>query len=514
MACWCKGDCPVIRNANHVDKGGHKNRAETALKNALIDSPHCAEAHMKMAEIYSQTNRAYFADYHLEQALKIAGPSARLVFITANLARSKTQIEESIRLYKAAIDIEECPEYYAALVSAMDAAGQAADAFVTVNLALQTWPDDLDLLRSSALVRASKKDCPAAIEILTRPGLRPLHLMDRGRYRDRIGDYDGAWGDWMDAKAQLRKSGALTFARKEFDESMAQLVKFATKKRFALIPIEKFPADKAAMPLFITGFPRSGTTMTETAITMSPEIAAGDELSMLPEAVNIMGALTRSPALYPGALMALNFGDNAEVMKILRQWYLLRARHRVELQDGPLKGRKFFTDKMPLNEIHIPLLLRLFPESPILYVRRHPLDVIVSNMSHFIDHGWGYGAALWSTARAIAVIDALVERYREIFPGKIHVVRYEDFVADPDKELAAIFAHVGLPVPPAAKDFHTNPRYSRTISQRQVREPLYDRSVGRWKHYVKHLQGVIPVLKPMMEREGYGFQSDEALPGA
>lgn len=514
MTCWCKGDCPVIRNAVHVEKNGHKNRAETALKNALIDSPHCPEAHMKMAEIYSSTNRAFFADYHLEQALKIAGPSARLLFITANVARSKTQIPEAIRLYKAAIEVEERPEFFAAFGSAQDAAGDTQGAFLTVAVALQKWPDDPDLLRSAAVVAASGKDFSRAVEILTRENLRPLDLLDRGRYRDSVGDYDGAWSDWMEGKRRLRQNGRLAFARDEFNESMAQLTKFATKKRFALIPQEKYPAERQAMPLFITGFPRSGTTMTETAITMSPEIAAGDELSMLPEAINIMGAVTRSPAIYPGALMALRFGDNTEVMKILRQWYLFRARHRVALQDGPLGSRKFFTDKMPLNEMHIPFLLRLFPESPILYVRRHPLDVIVSNMSHLINHGWDYGASLQSTARVIAVIDALVERYREIFPGKIHVVRYEKFVADPETELAAMFAHIGLPVPPGAKDFHTNPRYSRTISQRQVREPLYDRSVGRWRHYRKFLEGVVPMLRPMMEREGYEFQDNDSLPGA
>lgn len=514
MTCWCKGDCPVIRNVNHVEKGGHRNRAETALKNALIDSPFCAEAHMKMAEIYGNTNRAFFADYHVEQALKIAGPSANLLFITANLARAKTQVQESIRLYQAAIAIEPRPEIFAALASAQDAAGDHDGATTIVAEALKSWPDDPDLLRSAALVASGRKDFSDAVQILTRQNLRPVDLLDRGRYKDRAGDYDGAWSDWMAGKALLRKNGKLNFARNEFNESMAQLTRFATKKRFALIPQEKFPAEKQAVPLFITGFPRSGTTMTETAITMSPDIAAGDELNMLPEAVNIMGAMTRSPAIYPGALMALRLGDNAEVMKILRQWYLLRARFRVSQQDGPLAGRKFFTDKMPLNEIHIPLLLRLFPESPILYVRRHPLDVVVSNMSHYIDHGWQYGAALWSTARAVAVIDALVERYREIFPDKIFVVKYENFVANPDYELELMFSHIGLPVPPGAKDFHTNPRYSRTISQRQVREPLYDRSVGRWRPYVKHLQSVIPVLRPMMEREGYEFQDNSSLPGA
>ena len=55
----------------------------------------------------------------------------------------------------------------------------------------------------------------------------------------------------------------------------------------------------------------------------------------------------------------------------------------------------------------------------------------------------------------------------------------------------------------ACLTFHENRRYARTASYAQVTEPLYDRSVGRWKHYRTHLEPVIPILQPVIERLGY-----------
>ena len=62
---------------------------------------------------------------------------------------------------------------------------------------------------------------------------------------------------------------------------------------------------------------------------------------------------------------------------------------------------------------------------------------------------------------------------------------------------------VGLQFDPACLTFHENRRHARTASYAQVSEPLYDRSVGRWKHYRKHLEPVLPILAPVIERLGY-----------
>jgi hypothetical protein len=66
---------------------------------------------------------------------------------------------------------------------------------------------------------------------------------------------------------------------------------------------------------------------------------------------------------------------------------------------------------------------------------------------------------------------------------------------------------VGEPFDPRCLAFHENRRYARTASYAQVTEPLYDRSVGRWRRYISHLESVIPILRPVIDRLGYTLDS-------
>jgi len=84
-------------------------------------------------------------------------------------------------------------------------------------------------------------------------------------------------------------------------------------------------------------------------------------------------------------------------------------------------------------------------------------------------------------------------------------LRYEDIVADQNASVHAMLGFVGEKFNKACLTFHENRRYARTASYAQVAEPLYDRSVGRWKHYRGYLEPVIPILQPVIERLGYSL---------
>lgn len=505
MACWCKGDCPVIRNVNSVGRRGRNSEAERQLKTALLDAPNCVEANIALAELLGSTNRGAFAHPHLERARATGGDTVALALATARVARSETKIPEAIELFQAAVAAApDNPRAHAGLVSALEADGRYSDAVSVGEGAYHKFPESRELRQVTASARAAAGNHPRAIEILTgATPLRPVDLLDRGRYRDREQLFEQAWGDWDRARAMMRNRNVMVFDRDGFNARIEALSKLAHKKRFKSVRQGAWTGTtiERAQPLFITGFPRSGTTMIETAIAAHSAIAAGDELPFIPELVNIMPGMLQAPAPYPAAMVASNFGENVAGFGLLYEWYMRKAAYRL----GPLTDKKFFTDKMPLNEMHLPLILTLFPKSPVFFVRRHPLDVMVSNYSHFIQHGFGYGASLDSAAHVYAAIDALVQQYKLVWPGKLVEVRYENFIADHRAALGEIFAAIPgkLQAEPACYDFHLSPRHSRTISQRQIKEPLYDRSVGRWKNYRAQLAPVIEVLRPIIEREGY-----------
>ena len=85
-------------------------------------------------------------------------------------------------------------------------------------------------------------------------------------------------------------------------------------------------------------------------------------------------------------------------------------------------------------------------------------------------------------------------------------VRYEDIVADQEKQVRKLFNFIGVPFDRRSLNFHENRRYARTASYAQVTEKLYDRSRLRYRPYAKHLAPVIPILEPVMLRLGYGIE--------
>ena len=113
-------------------------------------------------------------------------------------------------------------------------------------------------------------------------------------------------------------------------------------------------------PIFIVGFPRSGTTLIEQTLTVHPRIAAGDELPYINDITQIMPRLLASPLTYPEALAELWMGDQRDGLNELRDYYLNRAAKSGIFREGA----DWFTDKMPLNETHLGLISLLFPQSP------------------------------------------------------------------------------------------------------------------------------------------------------
>jgi hypothetical protein len=97
----------------------------------------------------------------------------------------------------------------------------------------------------------------------------------------------------------------------------------------------------------------------------------------------------------------------------------------------------------------------------------------------------------------------LVQHYRSEMTLRYLSIRYEDMVADQEQSVRAMLGFVGEKFNKACLTFHENRRYARTASYAQVTEKLYDRSRFRYRDYLRHLEPVLPMLAPVIERLGY-----------
>ncbi len=264
-----------------------------------------------------------------------------------------------------------------------------------------------------------------ALALLESGPRNPELLLARGRVLDRLGRYAEAFAAFDAGKALHRASGGRTYPADEVAAMLARFGGFYTARRVATLPRAPRRAD-LPLPIFLFGFPRSGTTMTEQVLSAHSAIAAGDELPLLGETAEAVPRLLASPLSYPEALAELWMGEQRDGLAVLRDHYL-RGAERLGALD---RGIPFFTDKMPLNETHMGLAALLFPDAPMIHVLRHPLDVVLSVFGTLLTHGFNCAAELGTIALHYARMAEFVAHVRREMALDVLMIRYEDMVAD------------------------------------------------------------------------------------
>jgi hypothetical protein len=168
-------------------------------------------------------------------------------------------------------------------------------------------------------------------------------------------------------------------------------------------------------------------------------------------------------------------------------WYLEQV-HRLD-KKNPLR----IIDKMPQNFRLLGLLQILFPNGKFIHCRRDMRDVALSCwMTNFQNYSWSFD--LHHIAAEIRDYQRVMAYWKAVLPLPVMDVQYERLVADLEAESRNLIAWLGLPWDPACLAFHQTRRHVRTASVAQVRQPIYSRSVGRWRHYAETLRPLIEEL--------------------
>ncbi|MCW8840763.1 MAG: sulfotransferase, partial [Gammaproteobacteria bacterium] len=257
-------------------------------------------------------------------------------------------------------------------------------------------------------------------------------------------------------------------------------------------------------PIFVVGFPRSGTTMVEQILASHPNIVAGDEMHAVAQLAGETPQRLKSKSPYPECLDTLTGTQGERLVQGLRDSFTRMVQLHGVMEPG--KGR--YTDKTPLNETHLGLLHLLFPEAPLVHLIRHPLDVVLSSFFNDVRHGGHFASRLEDTARHYAMTMDMVQQYRDELDLNYLPLRYEDLVDEQETNTRKLLEFVGEPWHEGCLEFHRNKREARTASYAQVKEKLYTRSRFRYKNYRAHLDSIIPILEPHIERLGYSVDGD------
>ncbi|HEX7129947.1 MAG TPA: sulfotransferase [Rhodanobacteraceae bacterium] len=249
-------------------------------------------------------------------------------------------------------------------------------------------------------------------------------------------------------------------------------------------------------PIFVLGFPRSGTTMLEQMLDAHPAMASMDERPFVQRVIERMQAMGLQ---YPEQLGDL---DSAGC-EVLREVYWKAVAEVVTLKPG-----QRLVDKNPLTMLRLPLLVRLFPNAKVIFVVRHPCDVVLSNyMQHFNAPAY---VALCSTLPRLATGYAAAMRFWhahvDLLKPQVFEWKYEDAVHDFEGNVRGLGAFLEIEDVKPLHDFSEHARrkgYIGTPSYAQVVQPVYSGSIGRWQRYREYFEPVLPVLEPAMRHWNY-----------
>ena len=429
---------------------------------------------------------AFAADHPTDPLVRVT--IARLEDLLGRPERALEALEEALRLD---------PAHTPALVALakLHERQNRIPEFAAVLARLETLdPDLVELPLLQARLCYRRGDLAQALELaraspeVSDPGSRAQLI---GQISDRMGDAAAAFDAFVEMNSDLGIGADVAAARgTAYRQMLAKRVRLATRRWVRGWRRSSYRTDQP-QPVFLVGFPRSGTTLLDTLLMGHRDVCVTEEKPMLEAVARSIGGYERLADLDDGEL------------DTLRNLYFAKAAEHV-----PDLGGRILVDKQPFAMVEAPLIHRMFPSAKILFVQRHPCDVV---LSCFITRFDPTGALInFTTLTGTAALYDEMMRFwgqcRTILPLIVHRVRYERLVEDAEPEMRALTAFLGLQWTDAILDNRSTAKergFINTPSYAQVAEPLYDRSIGRWERYRAQMKPVLPILAPWAERMGY-----------
>jgi tetratricopeptide (TPR) repeat protein len=469
--------------------------------------PRYAEAWCNRGRTLHLLDQPHAAVESFRRALALRANWPRALRYLGDALGQQGDREQAEECYRRALALDPADgETHSALAALLERANRLQEALAAAEEALRHNPHDIRAGVTAA--RAERRlgraeDALRRLEALEVAGTdaenRAYAAFERGQILDRMGDYARAYRVFGEGNGLL----AQTPAARDVDRDFFSLLIERLGRRFTREWVGTWtpPSDgDRPDPIFLISFPRSGTTLLDQILDSHPALSTMEERDALDR---VRLTVDQMAGGYPDALAGLS----ADALRELRRVYFDEVNRHL----GDLGGRTP-VDKMPLNTIDAGLIYRLFPHARILLALRHPCDVVLSGFMQAMKPNAAMVLfdSLVSTGRFYAQVMSLWLRYREVLPQSVLSIRYEDLVADLAGETRRILEFLRLPWDDAVLSYadHAKARSISTPSYHQVVQPIYRRSVGRWRNYEDAFGEVLPILQPFIQAFGYSADGE------
>lgn len=270
---------------------------------------------------------------------------------------------------------------------------------------------------------------------------------------------------------------------------------------------EEFKAERCQSdkPVFILGMPRSGTSLSEQILASHSDVYGAGELKLLHRMVDGISINKKPIQTSSGNGVVATYIPGVDLKNTQKLNFLERGQLYVKsidklLEQAKRTQAKKVIDKMPGNYYWTGLIPLILPNAKIIHTQRHPIDNCLSLYRIYFPDGMPWSYDLVNLAKTYkACYEHMAHWETALPPGVMITMSYEIMVADFENQAKRLIDHVGLTWDEACLKFYETERSVKTASLSQVRKPIYNSSVGRWKKYESYLKPLILELGPLVE---------------
>jgi tetratricopeptide (TPR) repeat protein len=502
----------LLRQAEALERAGRQLEALAVFRQvaaAPAASLETAEAHLGAARILLAREAGREAVPHLEAAAALRPFETPVVATIASTLHNLGLPENALTVAERGLAVKpDDPTLLGLAGLALERLNRQAEAEPLLTRALAAIPHDGRAVSALARVCRWKKDNAAARRLLDEALKKGTHTHetqarlwnDLGHVLDAMGDHDAAF-------AAFERYGAiaLTTARaRSIDDSVAD-ARIGEQRAWilggGLTRAPRFPETDPRRLVFLVGFPRSGTTLTEQVMAAHSRVATSEELPFLRNAMRALAARDGSRRQMGAILEAADRGAIDEARSVF--W------RGVDAEVG--RDHEVFVHKLPLSLTSIGVIETLFPSSRVILALRDPRDVCLS--CFFQNFG------LNRSMKKFLAWPTTVDFYAKVMGFWLDVrdridlpqieVRYEDTVTDLPAQARRILDHLGVPWEDQVLAYYeqAQKKYVHTPSYQAVRENVHTRATERWRNYPGAMATALPVLRPYLD--AFGYSRDE-----
>ena len=310
---------------------------------------------------------------------------------------------------------------------------------------------------------------------------------------DNIGEYNKSYDCFVEANNSIYKIYKDKFNKENYIDLVNKRIDYYSKldlEKWNSMGVEK---DE---PIFLVGFPRSGTTLLDTILRTHNSIEVIEEKPIIDEFINNLN------------IKINNDFSNFETLD--KNFYNQMRKTYFDKRNKYIKYNpsKIYIDKLPLNFIFIGEICRFFPNAKFLFAIRNPFDVVLScfmqqfapndAMMNFIN--------LEDTSNFYDLSMSLYKKFRKLFKSNLYETKYEDVVIDFDGSIQKLLKFLNLEWEDGIKKFYETASKRGIISTpsfNQVNKPIYTKSINRWKNYEIKFQDIKPKLNKWLDEFNY-----------